>query len=41
MFKTYIKLTRGNWVAFHIWNVEDSTKEYEDIGFTVQIINYE
>lgn len=41
MFKTYIKLTRGNWTAYHIWDNRFSTKEYEDMGFTVQIINYE
>ena len=41
MFNTYIKLTKGNWVAFHIWDSRFSTKEYEDMGFTIQIIKYE
>ena len=41
MFNTYIKLTKDNWTAYHIWDSRFSTKEYEDMGFTIQIIKYE
>ena len=41
MFNTYIKLQKGTWTAYHIWDMRFSTKEYEDMGFKVTILKYE
>lgn len=41
MFSTYIKLQKGNWCCYHIWDMRFSTKEYEDMGFTITILKYE
>ena len=40
MNNTYIKLTLGSWTCVHIWDNRMSTKEYEDMGYKVQIINF-
>jgi hypothetical protein len=41
MFNTYIRLQKGNWTCYHIWDNRFSTKEYEDMGFTITILKYE
>ena len=40
MNSTYIKLTKGSWTCVHIWDKRYSTKEYEQMGFDVKILEF-